>query len=113
MKLNPILAVFIAQVFFTGADALQKSILKGKGFSVQTLLNIKFLLTIPVAGIGFVFLMYALSKMDVSRTIILLSVCGVVMAALAGVVFFGDKLAMKNYVGIVFAIAAIVLVNAK
>ena len=111
--MNPVLSVFIAQLFFTTADALQKFILKGRGFSFQTLTNIKFLLTIPVAGIGFVFLMYALSKMDISRTIILLSVFGVVMAAIAGVVVFKDVLHLKNYVGILFAIAAIILVHSK
>lgn len=109
----PVLAIFISQVFFTTADTFQKFILKGRGFSWQTLLNWKFLLTLPVAGIGFVFLMYALSKTDISRTIILLSVFGVLLAALSGMLFFQDRISWYNWVGIVFAIAAIVLVNWK
>lgn len=109
----PILSIFVAQVFFTAADTLQKFVLKGHGFSWQTLTNVKFLLTLPVAGVGFVFLMYSLSKMDISRTIILLSVFGVVLAAVSGVFFFKDVLTLKNYVGILLAIAAIVLVQSK
>jgi multidrug transporter EmrE-like cation transporter len=111
--MHPILAVFLAQIFFTAADSFQKLVLQGKGFSVATLLNIKFLLTLPLAGVGFVFLMYGLSKMEVSKTIILLSVFGVVLAAASGLIFFHDKLALKNYIGIVFAVAAIVLVHSK
>lgn len=111
--MNPIISVFIAQVFFTTADALQKTVLKGRGFSWQTLLSAKFLLTLPIAAIGFVFLMYTLSRMDISRTIILLSVFGVILAAAVGVMFFKDALSLKNYVGIALAIAAIVLVHSK
>ncbi len=108
-----IVAIFLAQVFYTGADTLQKFVLKGRGFSWQTLLSVKFLLTLIPAGIGFVFLMYGLSKMDISKTIILLGVFGVVLAALSGLYFFGDRLNWWNWVGIGLAIASIILVNWK
>lgn len=111
--MSAVLAVFFAQVFYTVADSLQKYVLKGRGFSWQTLLSVKFLLTLVPAGIGFVLLMYGLSKMEISRTIILLGVFGVILAAASGLIFFGDKLNWWNYLGIAFAIAAIILVNAK
>ncbi len=111
--MHPVLSVIIAQVLFTTADVMQKYVLAGRGFSAATLLNIRFLATLPIAGVGFVFLMYALSKMDISRTIILLSIFGVVFAAIAGVLIFHDKLALKNYIGILLAIAAIILVQSK
>lgn len=105
-------AVFIAQVFYTIADVFQKKAL-GVGFSVRTLLSPPFLVTLLISGTGFVFQMYALSKMELSKTIILLGVFGVVLAAIAGVAIFHDKLSVKNYVGIAFAIAAIILVRSK
>ncbi|OGL78898.1 hypothetical protein A3F28_02215 [Candidatus Uhrbacteria bacterium RIFCSPHIGHO2_12_FULL_57_11] len=108
-----VIAIFIAQVFYTLADSLQKYVLKGRGFSWQTLTSVKFLLTLIPAGIGFIILMYALSKMDISKTIILLGVFGVVLAAASGVIFFHDKLSWVNYLGIAFAIAAIILVNIR
>lgn len=111
--MSAVLAVFFAQVFYTVADSLQKYVLKGRGFSWQTLLSVKFLLTLVPAGVGFVLLMYGLSKMEISRTIILLGVFGVILAAASGLIFFGDKLNWWNYLGILFAIAAIILVNAK
>lgn len=109
--MHPVLAVFLSQAFFTAADSLQKFILKRKGFSAGTLLNWKFLLTLPVAGVGFVFLMYGLSKMDVSKTIILLSIFGVLLAAAAGTLFFHDRISWYNVVGIGLAVVSIVLVR--
>jgi drug/metabolite transporter (DMT)-like permease len=107
------IAIFLAQVFYTAADTAQKFVLKGRGFSWQTLLSAKFLLTLIPAGIGFVLLMYGLSKTDLSRTIIMLGVFGVILAAASGMIFFGDKLTWWNWLGIAFALAAIILVNWK
>lgn len=107
------LAIVVAQIFYTIAVVFQKKVLGGLGFSVETLLNPKFLLTLLIAGIGFVFQMYALSKTDLSRTIILLGVLGVVFAAIAGVLVFHDKLSIKNYIGVILAVIAIVLVKSK
>ena len=107
------LAIFIAQTFYTVADVFQKKVLGGLGFSAATLLNPKFLATLLISGTGFVFQMYALSKVELSRTIIMLGVIGVVLAAIAGVLVFQDKLSVKNYVGIALAVIAIVLVKSK
>ncbi|MEK7546186.1 MAG: EamA family transporter [Patescibacteria group bacterium] len=108
-----IAAIFFAQLFYTVADTGQKFVLKGKGFSWQTLLSWKFLLTLVPAGLGFVLLMYGLSKMELSKTIILLGVFGVLLAAISGVYFFQDHLTWKNYLGMAFAVAAIILVSWK
>ena len=108
-----IFAILIAQVFYTVADVFQKKVLGGAGFSARTLLSTAFLATLLISGTGFVFQMYAMSKTDLSRTIILLGVFGVVLAAVAGVVVFHDKLSLKNYVGIALAVIAIVLVKSK
>ncbi len=108
-----ILAILVAQAFYTVADVLQKKVLGGAGFSVRTLLSFGFLATLLVSGTGFVFQMFAMSKLELSRTIILLGVFGVVLAAAAGVLVFHDKLSLKNCFGIAFAIAAIVLVRSK
>jgi multidrug transporter EmrE-like cation transporter len=108
----PTLAILIAQIFYTCADVFQKKAL-GAGFSVRTLVSGSFLATLLISGTGFFFQMYAMSKLELSRTIILLGVFGVVMAAAAGVLIFHDKLSVKNYIGIAFAIMAIVLVRSK
>ena len=108
-----VLTILVAQTFYTIADVLQKKVLNGAGFSARTLLSPFFLATLLVSGTGFIFQMHALSKLDLSKTVILLSVFGVVLAAIAGVVVFHDRLTWYNQVGIVFAIAAIIMVRAN
>ena len=108
-----LLAIFIAQVFYIVSDIYQKEILAAQGFSFRTLISLGFIGTLIIGAVGFVFQMYALSKLDLSRTIILLSVLGVVMAAIAGVMVFHDKLHWYNQAGVVLAVVAIVLVRMK
>lgn len=108
-----LLAIVVAQVFYIISDVYQKELLAAHGFNFRTLVSLAFIGTLIIAGVGFVFQMYALSKLDLSRTIILLSVLGVVMAAVAGVVVFHDKLSWYNELGILLAVAAIVLVRLK
>lgn len=111
--MSAFIAVIVAQVFYTCADVLQKKVLGGAGFSARTLLSLPFLATLLVSGTGFVFQMYAMSKMELSRTIILLGVCGVLLAAVAGIVVFHDKLTVRNWIGVAFAVTAIILIRSK
>ncbi len=107
------LAILIAQVFYTVADVFQKKALGNLGYSFRTFINPAFAFTFLVSFTGFIFQMYGLSKIDLSRAIILLSICGVIFAAAAGVIVFHDKLMWWNWLGLGFAVAAIVLVNVK
>ena len=111
--MNAILAIFFAQSLYTVADIWQKVVLGGHGFSFKTLSSLRFLLSFLISGTAFTLQMYALSKLELSWTIILLSSFGVVLAAVGGVLYFKDQLSLKNYVGIAFAIAAIWLVHSK
>ena len=107
------LAILIAQVFYTVADVYQKKALGTLGFSFRTFVNPAFAFTFLISMTGFVFQMYGLSKMELSRAIITLGVAGVVMASLAGIVVFQDKFSWWNWLGVVFAVVAIVLVKLK
>lgn len=108
-----LIAIFVAQIFYIVSDILQKKILGGQGFNVRSMLSPAMLGSLLVAGVGFVFQMYALARLDLSRTITLLSVLGVVMAAVAGVVVFHDKLHWYNQFGVLLAVAAIILIRLK
>jgi drug/metabolite transporter (DMT)-like permease len=107
------LAILVAQLFYTVADVFQKKALGNFGFSFRTFINPAFAFTFLISATGFVFQMYALSRMELSRAIILLGVIGVVTAAIAGILVFHDKFSWWNWLGVAFAIAAIVLVKLK
>jgi drug/metabolite transporter (DMT)-like permease len=107
------LALIAAQLLYTVSDTWKKLILGEAGFSAATLVKPIFLVATSIALIGFVFQMYALSKMDLSRTIVGLGMLAVLFSTAAGVFFFKEQLNGWNYLGLGMALVAILLVNLK
>ncbi len=107
------LSIVFAQLLYSLSDTLKKSLLNASGFSAQTLLKPAFLLAIAVGGIGFLFQMHALAKIDLSRTIVIMGMLAVIFSTAAGVIFFREQLNAWNVLGVGMAVAAIVLVNIR
>jgi drug/metabolite transporter (DMT)-like permease len=112
---NPMayLAIVAAQLMYSISDTLKKWVLRDDGFSVQAMLKPLFLVALLIAFFGFLFQMYSLARIDLSRNIIILGMLAVVFSTIAGVVVFKDQLNGWNVAGIVLALVAIVLVNIK
>jgi drug/metabolite transporter (DMT)-like permease len=108
-----ILSVVIAQFLYTLSDTWKKVVFNNAGFSVKTLTSPVFLLTLVIAAVGFAFQMYALSKIELSRTIVMLGMLAVVFSAVAGVFYLKEHLNAWNWAGVALALVAIVLVNVK
>jgi drug/metabolite transporter (DMT)-like permease len=108
-----ILSVVIAQFLYSVSDTWKKVVFNDAGFSAKTLASPVFLATLVLALIGFLFQLYALSKLELSRTIIMLGMLAVVFSALAGVFYLKEHLNAWNWVGVGLALVAIVLVNVK
>ncbi|MEA3248815.1 MAG: EamA family transporter [Patescibacteria group bacterium] len=107
------LSIVVAQFLYTMSDTWKKAILNASGFSAATLVKPVFLLAILVAGVGFLFQMHALSKIDLSRTIVFMGMLAVIFSSAAGVIFFREQLNTWNVIGLTFAVVAIILVNIK
>lgn len=107
------ISVVVAQLLYTLSDTWKKAILNASGFSAQTLVKPAFLLTLLVAGVGFLFQMHALSKIDLSRTIVFMGMLAVIFSSAAGVIFFREQLNVWNVIGLGFAVTAIILVNIR
>jgi drug/metabolite transporter (DMT)-like permease len=105
------LSLLIAQLLYSSSDAWKKILLGEYGFSWSTLTRPAFLAAMLLGAVGFVFQMHALSKLELSRTIVTLTVFAIVFAAIIGVALFKDQMHWWNYLGIGFAVAAVVLVN--
>jgi len=76
-----IISVVIAQLLYTVSDTWKKVIFNAGGFSAATLLKPAFLMAMALAFIGFLFQMYALSKIELSRTIIMLGMLAVIFSS--------------------------------
>ncbi len=84
-----------------------------QGFSAATFAKPAFIAALLIAGVGFVLQMYALSKIDLSRTIIMMGMMAVIFSAAAGAIFFKEQFNYWNVTGILLALTAIVLVNIR
>lgn len=107
------LSVVLAQLLYTSSDTMKKIILDAQGFSASLLLRPAFILTLLIAAVGFILQMYALSKVELSRTIIMMGMLAVIFSALAGGLFLGEKFNTWNIFGIVFALLAIAMINIR
>jgi len=98
---------------YTLSDVWKKWLFEQNGFAFATFVKPTFIAAMLVALFGFVFQMHALSKLDLSRAIISLTVLAVIGSAVAGVLVFKDQMAWWNYAGVGLAVVAVVLVNWK
>ncbi len=108
-----VLSVIIAQFLYTVSDTWKKVVFNDAGFSVKTLTSPVFLATLAIAAVGFLFQMYALSRIELSRTIVLLGMFAVVFSALAGTLYLKEHLNAWNWAGVALALGAIALISVK
>lgn len=105
-----ILAAFIYQ--FT--DLWKKVIMaKSGGFSARLFINPPFLLLLVFPVIGLLIHLFVLGRFELSKTTIVLGVSTAVFALLLGSLFLGERLNAYNYIGVLAAIAALVLLNTR
>ncbi|MBI2098976.1 hypothetical protein HYT45_01010 [Candidatus Uhrbacteria bacterium] len=109
----PVIYIFLAQLIYSLSDLGKKIILNKAGFGWGLLTNAAFLAITAVSVIGFALQMFALSRYDLSRTIILLGVFAVLISSVLGVLVLHERLSPINYLGLGFAVIAIVLVQLK
>ena len=107
------IALIAAQLLYTLSDTWKKAIFNTQGFSASTMIKPIFIGAMILAGVGFISQMYALSRMDLSRTIVVMGMLAVIFSTAAGVIFFKESINPWNVIGLVLALVAIVLVNIK
>lgn len=108
-----ILLIFVAQLIYSTSDLFKKIVMNNVGFGLHLLTNWKFLAVSVFALLGFAVQMLALSRYDLSRTIILLGVFAVLLSTILGVLVLHERLSPINYLGLGFAVLAIILVQLK
>lgn len=107
------LSAIAAQAFYTVSDAWKKQVLSVKGFTLASFLDLGFILSMAFVAIGFVFQMYALSKLGLARTTVTVGLSAVVMSAATGMLVFKETFSPVNWLGLGLACAAVVLVNVR
>jgi drug/metabolite transporter (DMT)-like permease len=108
-----ILLIFLAQLIYSSADVGLRITALKYGYGWHLLTKPDFLAILVIPGLGLALQIFVLSRYEVSKTITLLGIFAVVITPLLGVYFLKEKFSVVNWVGVGFAIVAILLVSAK
>ncbi|MBU0625402.1 EamA family transporter [Patescibacteria group bacterium] len=106
-------SIILAQLLYTASDVWKKAIFNVHGFNAGVFIKPVFIFALLIAGAGFLFQMHALSRIDLSRTIIIMGMLAVIFSAGAGAIFFREQFNYWNLAGILFALIAIIFVNIR
>ena len=105
------LIVFFAQLFYSGGDLMRKIVLGKFGLNLKIAGSGMFWIAAALSGVGFLIQLYAFSRYELSSTVIFLGVFAVIISAAVGVLYLKEKLSIYTYIGIGFAVLAIIFTH--
>lgn len=108
-----VLLLFVVQSIYSLTDLGKKFILNKSGYGLHLITNWKFVLITVSAVVGFALHMFVLSRYDLSKTTIVIGVLAVVISSTLGIMVLKEHLSPINYLGLAFAVLAIILVQIK
>ncbi len=108
-----VLLIFLAQLIYSAADVGQRLTAVKYGYGWHLLTKPAFLAILAIPGFGLAIQIFVLSRYEVSKTITLLGIFAVIITPLLGVYLLKEKFSVTNWVGVGFAVFAILLVSAK
>ena len=108
-----VLLLFLVQATYSLSDLGKKVYVEKIGWNWSLLKSVPFVVVMVVPFIALALQVYVLSRYELSKTMITLGVLNIVFATGLGVYVLKEKLSMLNYVGVVCALLAVVLLNIK
>lgn len=111
--MSAIIVILITQLIFSVTDLLARSHLRSTNLSVASFLAPWFITYAVVRVLSTGAQFYVFTKVDLGKTVTLFSVAGIIFANILGVLFLKEVLSAKDYLGVVLAIIALVILSIK
>ena len=108
-----VVLLFIVQATYSLSDLGKKMYVEKIGWDWALLKSLPFIIVMVVPFIALALQVYVLSRYELSKTMIMLGVLNIVFATGLGVMVLKEKLTTLNYIGIVCAVLAVILLNIK
>lgn len=108
-----IVIIFVSQILFAIGSLLARSYTRDRPFTVHYVLAGWFIVYLLIRLFATLAELFVLTRVNLGQTVALAGVCGLVTANLFGVLFLREVLTPLNYLGIAFAVVAIVLLSHK
>lgn len=106
-----LLAIIGSQLLFTTGDLLARHNMQAQGFKLTTFISWWFLLYVSLRCIATLGQLFIFTQMEVGKTMALFGASSLVLVNVLGFLLLGEKLSLSVYLGIMLAVAAILIVG--
>jgi len=107
----PILIIIGSQLLFTSGDLLARHYMPQQGFKLATFLSWWFLVYMTIRTVATFGQLFIFTQMEVGKTMAMFGATSLVLVNVLGFLLLGEKLSPPIYLGIMLAVAAILLVG--
>lgn len=111
--MSAIVVILITQLIFSLTDLLARSHLRNSSLGLSSFLQPWFLTYAVVRVTSTIAQFYVFTKIDLGKTVTLFAVAGIIFANILGVLFLKEVLSVKDYIGVILAIIALVILSIK
>lgn len=105
------IVVIVSQLLFTTGDLLARHFMKQGGFHIANFLAWWFLVYILLRVCATFGQLYVLSQLEVGKSMALFSSSSLILVNVLSVLFLGEILSLQAYIGITFAVLAVVIIG--
>lgn len=109
--MHPILIIIGSQLLFTTSDLLARHNMQNRGFKVATFLTWWFGVYIFIRTVATFGQLYIFTQMEVGKTMALFGATSLVLVNVLGFLILGEKLSLGVYIGVMLAVAAILVIG--
>jgi multidrug transporter EmrE-like cation transporter len=106
-----IIFILIAQAAYSVGDVVRKLVMHNQPFGLNLFSSAPFVFSFIITIAAFILQLYVLKNYDLSKTIVVLACAGIVFSVILGMIVFNEKVTALGWVGVVFAVLAVVFTH--
>ncbi len=107
----PLLIIIGSQLLFTSGDLLARHYMPLQGFKLATFVSWWFLVYATIRTVATLGQLFIFTQMEVGKTMAMFGATSLVLVNVLGFMLLGEKLSPPIYLGIMLAVAAILIVG--
>lgn len=108
---SPVLVVVATQLLFTTGDLIARANMRHSPFALSTFLKWWFLVYFLIRQVAMFGQLYALSALQIGKTMALFSATSIVVVNALGILLLGEVLSLQAYLAIALVVFAFVLLS--
>ena len=107
--MNPLVVVLMAQALYTGSDLMARHFMGTYGFTMSNFLSPWFLGYFTLRTIAMFGTLYAFTAFGLGKNVALFGATSIVLGSVFGYLLLGEVLTGTQYVGIMLAVTAFIV----